>query len=161
MRVIDIINGTTVDGPGFRTSIYFAGCRHRCAGCQNPSTWDADAGHVMSVDEIMQIVNENNFNVTFSGGDPLFQVDRIIPLAQSIKDSGKNIWCYTGFTYEQIQSSAHLKQILPYLDVLVDGPFVESMRDIDLLFRGSTNQRLIDVPQTLANAAITLWTSDF
>lgn len=161
MRVIDIINGTTVDGPGFRTSIYFAGCRHRCAGCQNQSTWDADAGHVMSVDEIMQIVNENNFNVTFSGGDPLFQVDRIIPLAQSIKDSGKNIWCYTGFTYEQIQSSTHLKQILPYLDVLVDGPFVESMRDIELLFRGSTNQRLIDVPQTLANAAITLWTSDF
>lgn len=161
MQVIDIIDGTTVDGPGFRTSIYFAGCGHHCPGCQNPSTWDAEAGHKMTMDEIMQVINENNFNVTFSGGDPLYQIDEILPLAQTIKESGRTIWCYTGFTYEQIASSSHLYRILPLIDVLVDGPFVESLRDISLLFKGSSNQRLIDVPQTLAKGEITLWESDF
>lgn len=145
MRVIDIVPGTTVDGPGLRTSIYFAGCTHRCPGCHNPESWAADAGREMSIDEILYEVEENGFDVTFSGGDPMFQASELSVLARRIKESGKTIWCYTGFTYEAVMADARMRDVLGAVEVLVDGPFVESLKDPDLLFRGSSNQRLIDV----------------
>ena len=99
----------------------------------------------MSVQELLDIVKEDEFaNVTFSGGDPLYQVEAFTELARRIKEeTGKTIWCYTGFKYEEILEDKHLSMILPYLDVLVDGPFVEELRDPDLPFRGSSNQRII------------------
>lgn len=145
LRVLDIIDGTTVDGVGLRTSIYFAGCHHRCHGCHNPQSWDTDGGSVMTVDEIIEHIKEQNFNVTFSGGDPLYQMEPLLNLASRVRQLGKNIWCYTGFTYEEIVSDADMQRILPLIDVLVDGPYIESLRDISLHFRGSSNQRLIDV----------------
>lgn len=145
LRVLDIIEGTSVDGVGLRTSIYFAGCTHRCPGCHNPQSWDADGGREMEVAEIMDIVIENDYNVTFSGGDPFFQSEALIPLAQAIRRHGYGIWCYTGYTYEAICADSRLAQLLPYIDVLVDGPFINGRRDINLLFRGSDNQRLVDV----------------
>ena len=87
MRIVDIIAGTAVDGPGLRTSIYFAGCAHRCPECHNPSTWDFSAGKEMSTAEIMEVIEENGFNVTFTGGDPLYQAAAIVPLAEEIRDS--------------------------------------------------------------------------
>lgn len=99
----------------------------------------------MSVSELLDIIKEDEFaNVTFSGGDPLYQVEAFTELARRIKEeTGKTIWCYTGFTYEEVLSDERLSMILPYLDVLVDGPFIEELRTTELPFRGSTNQRII------------------
>lgn len=151
--------GTTVDGPGLRTSIYFAGCTHHCPECHNRQTWDPAGGDEMTIDAIIDYVDEQDFNVTFSGGDPLMQIDALLVLAKRIKDSGRNIWCYTGYTIEEILADKSLRRILEYIDVLVDGRFDAATRDISLLFRGSANQRLIDVKRS-EFPEITLWSRD-
>ncbi len=145
IRVLDILHQTMADGPGFRTAIYCAGCLHHCKGCHNPQSWDMAGGKPMSVDELLEIIKADSMSdVTFSGGDPFYQVDAFTELARRIKEeTGKTIWCWTGFTYEEIMADAHLAQMLPYLDVLVDGPFILEQRDTTLLFRGSPNQRII------------------
>ena len=133
------------DGPGLRTSIYCAGCSHHCKGCHNPQSWDIANGKWMSIDEIMEVIKADTIsNVSFSGGDPFFQVEAFTELARRIKaETGKTIWCWTGFTIEQIRADAHLAMLLPYIDTLVDGPFILEQRDTTLLFRGSPNQRII------------------
>ena len=156
MRVVDIVDGTSVDGPGLRTTIYFAGCNHHCPGCHNPHTWNFDAGIEMSRQEIINRIVENDFDVTFSGGDPMYQSSDILPLARQIKSLGKTIWCYTGFLFEEILSSTEMSSLLPYIDVVVDGQFIESLKDTDLIFRGSSNQRIIDVGATLASGNIVI-----
>lgn len=151
---MDIVPGTSVDGPGLRTSIYLSGCRHHCPGCHNTHTWDFAQGTPMTVDEIMQIVEENGFNVTLTGGDPLYSLPAIIPLIQAINAAGYSIWLYTGFTYEQLLSLPDIEAILPLLEAIVDGPFEQDKRDLSLSFRGSSNQRIIDVRNTLASGEI-------
>ena len=133
------------DGPGLRTSIYSAGCPHHCRGCHNPQSWDIANGKWMSIDEILDIIKADSIsNVSFSGGDPFFQVEAFTELARRIKtETGKTIWCWTGYTIEQIRSDEHLSMLLPYIDTLVDGPFILEQRDTTLLFRGSPNQRII------------------
>lgn len=145
IRVLDILEETMADGPGFRTSIYCAGCAHHCPGCHNPQSWDFTGGQEMTVQQLLDIVKDDEFaNVTFSGGDPFYQVEAFTELARRIKEeTGKTIWCYTGFRYEEILADDRLSQMLPYLDVLVDGPFVAELRDTDLPFRGSSNQCII------------------
>jgi len=145
IRILDILEQTMADGPGFRTSVYCAGCGHHCPGCHNPQSWDFSAGKEMEVDAILDMIKADEFsNVTFSGGDPLYQVEAFTELARKIKEqTSKTIWCYTGFVYEEIQKDSRLSMILPYLDVLVDGPFVEALKDRELHFRGSSNQRII------------------
>lgn len=142
-RVLDIRRGTTVDGPGFRTSIYLAGCDHACPGCHNPDSWAHDGGVEMSLDEIMSVVREEEFDVTLTGGDPLYHPEETAALARAIKEAGFGVWLYTGFTYEQILTSPRLSLSLPWLDAIVDGPYMEALRDPDLLYRGSSNQRII------------------
>lgn len=149
LRIIDIIAGTTVDGPGLRTAIYFAGCDHRCPGCHNPQSWDPMAGHNVTVQEIMERIKEEDFNVTLSGGDPLQQpLETLTALIKAIHAIGKTVWCYTGYRYEEICQRPEMACLLNEIDVLVDGPFVESLRDTSLLFKGSANQRLIDLHHT-------------
>lgn len=145
ISILDILEETMADGPGLRTSIYCAGCQHHCPGCHNPQSWDIKNGHKASTDELFEIIRSDEFsNVTFTGGDPLYQVEAFTELARRIKEeTDKTIWCYTGFTYESILSDNRLSMILPYLDVLVDGPFIMEKRDTELLFRGSSNQRII------------------
>lgn len=160
LRVVDIVDGTSVDGPGLRTSIYFAGCDHHCPGCHNPSTWSHDAGHDMTVEQLLAHIESNGFNVTFSGGDPLYQATNAAILAAAIKQKlGKTIWCYTGFRYEELISTA-ARQLLDNIDILVDGPFIESLRDTSLHFRGSSNQRLIDIKATAESGRIIEWSRD-
>ncbi|MCM1521242.1 MAG: anaerobic ribonucleoside-triphosphate reductase activating protein [Muribaculaceae bacterium] len=154
MRVIDIVPGTTVDGPGLRTSIYFAGCSHACPGCHNPQTHDPRGGHEMTDDEILAVVEENGFDVTFTGGDPLMQVEELCRIAGKLRERGYGLWCYTGYLYEHVYADEKLSAILQYLDVLVDGPFIESERDVSLRFRGSRNQRLICVPQSTPGSIV-------
>lgn len=143
MRILDIIRGTTVDGEGFRTAIYMAGCNHHCPGCHNPGSWDFEGGRDMSLEEIMEIVDEEEFDVTLSGGDPFCNVDDSIRLAREIRKRGYNIWCYTGYTIEEIRNNPALAPLLEEINVLVDGPFIRDLHDPDLLFRGSSNQRII------------------
>ncbi len=149
LRVLEIIDGTAVDGPGLRKSVYLAGCCHRCRGCHNPQSWDFRAGSDMTVRQVLDRIIENDFNVTLSGGDPLYQLDAVLPLCREICRAGKTIWCYTGFIYEAICADTSLRRILDVVDVLVDGPFVASLRDTSLRFRGSSNQRIIDVKRSL------------
>lgn len=147
IRVLDIVRGTTVDGPGFRTSIYFAGCHHACPGCHNPQSWDFGGGVEMDLDEIMEIVREEDFDVTFSGGDPLYHPEAVRELSRRVMDAGHKVWLYTGFTIEEIEADPRLTDALEFIDAIVDGPFIEAMRDTDLLFRGSSNQRIIPLRQ--------------
>lgn len=147
IRVIDILEQTMMDGTGLRTSIYCAGCAHHCRGCHNPQTWDFNGGREMSVELLLDIIKEDDIaNVTFTGGDPLYQVEAFTELARRIKEeTDKTIWCYTGYTYEEILADKTLSQILPYIDTLVDGPYMEELRDENLPFRGSSNQRIINL----------------
>ncbi len=147
IRVLDIVRGTTVDGPGFRTSIYCAGCRHACPGCHNPQSWDFSGGVEMDLDEIMEIVREEDFDVTLSGGDPLYHPEAVRELSRRVVDAGHKVWLYTGFTIEEIESDPRLADALEFIDTIVDGPYVEALRDTDLLFRGSSNQRIIPLRQ--------------
>lgn len=147
IRVLDIVRGTTVDGPGFRTSIYFAGCHHACPGCHNPQSWDFGGGVEMDLDEIMEIVREEDFDVTFSGGDPLYHPETVRELSRRVVDVGHKVWLYTGFTIEEIEADPRLADALEFIDTIVDGPYIEALRDTDLLFRGSSNQRIIPLRQ--------------
>lgn len=145
IRILNILEQTMADGPGFRTAIYCAGCAHRCPGCHNPQSWDFGAGYDVTVDELLDIIKADEMSdVSFSGGDPFYQVEAFTELARRIKtETDKTIWCWTGFTLEEIQADPRLAQMLPWLDVLVDGPFILERRDTSLLFRGSPNQRII------------------
>lgn len=153
-RVLDIVEGTSVDGSGLRTSIYFAGCENCCEGCHNPQSWSPDGGRAMSIDEIMDVVEAADMNVTFSGGDPLFRPEGVIELARRIKSSGRTLWCYTGYTFEQVAADERRRGILEYADVLVDGRYIAAERDETLRFRGSRNQRIIDVRRTLQEGRV-------
>ena len=143
VRILDIIRGTTVDGPGFRTSIYFAGCRHECPGCHNPQSWDFNGGRETDIDDIMKIVIEEDFDVILTGGDPMYQPEIVKELSRRVKEAGHSVWVYTGFTWEEIQNDRRLMDALEYVEAIVDGPFIMSLRDTDLKFRGSSNQKIV------------------
>ncbi len=153
---------SVVDGFGIRTVIWTQGCAHNCPFCQNPQTHDFNGGCEFDIEEIKEEIKnlKKQDGITFSGGDPLFQVDATLELAKYAKSLGFNIWCYTGFLYEDIldmgKKNPHYLELLEYLDVLVDGKFENALKDLNLLFRGSSNQRLIDVPKTLKYHKIVL-----
>lgn len=146
---------TIVDGEGIRYSIYLAGCRHHCHGCQNPESWNPLAGIPLTADKVESIIREINDNplldgVTFSGGDPLYHPHEFLALVKHVKEATRqNIWCYTGYTFETLKRNPRQAKLLEYIDVLVDGKFRKELRDEDLYFRGSSNQRLIDVQASL------------
>jgi anaerobic ribonucleoside-triphosphate reductase activating protein len=150
LRVLHIVEGTSVDGPGLRTSIYLAGCNHHCPGCHNPASWNPQGGEERTLDELMQVIAYNEAPVTLSGGDPLQQPDGTRALISRIKhELGYNIWCYTGYRWEQIIQESRFLPLLQQIDVLVEGPFILAQRNIQLRFRGSENQRIVDVPASL------------
>ncbi len=158
LRVLHVVEGTSVDGPGLRTSIYLAGCSHHCPGCHNPESWDMNGGEERTLDELMDIIAYNEAPVTFSGGDPLAQAQPLALLINRIKQElGYNVWCYTGYTWQQVTQQPQLMAVVRQLDVLVDSPFLMAERDTKLRFRGSRNQRLIDVQATLSQGHIVEW----
>lgn len=163
LSILGVVDDTTVDGPGFRTAIYAAGCPNACPGCHNPQSWDMANGRMMPVDDLLSRVMADDFaDVTFSGGDPMFQPEGFAELAEAIKArTNKTIWCYTGFTYEALLGDERTARLLRSVDVLVDGRYVESLRDETLLFRGSANQRVIDVPASLEAGRVVLLDLDF
>lgn len=161
VRILDIIEATTVDGPGFRAAVYFAGCAHQCPGCHNPHSWNFDGGDEVSVEALADRLLGTGLDVTLSGGDPAYQPAEAALLAHKIRDAGHTVWLYTGFTFEELISTAAGRNLAEAVDVVVDGPFIESRRDIHLQFRGSSNQRIIDSQASLSSDSIVLWHSSF
>lgn len=162
VRIAGIESESFVDGPGIRFTIFTQGCRHNCLECQNPQTHDFNGGHFRTLAEILDMIEENPLldGVTLSGGDPMEQAEALVPLAREIKERGLNLVIYTGYTYEQIiarqnEFPARL-ELLTFADMLVDGPFVLSQRCLSLKFRGSKNQRLIDVQSSLSEGRAVL-----
>ncbi len=144
-----------VDGAGIRTVIWTQGCSHKCKGCHNPETHDFNGGYEFDVEDIKRKIDEliGQDGITLSGGDPMFQPEACNEIAIYAKSKGLNIWCYTGFTYEQLLELSLKKPIykefLGNIDVLIDGRFVLSKKSLDCTFRGSTNQRIIDTKRSL------------
>ena len=151
IRILDIKYGTSVDGIGLRTSLYCAGCEHHCAGCHNPQSWSENGGEEMTVEELFQLIVDADMNVTFTGGDPMLHPKGFIALARMIKQrTNKTIWCYTGYCFEDLLQHPLRRTLVELCDVVVDGKYIEAERDLTLRFRGSRNQRLIDVAKSLA-----------
>ena len=150
MKVMNIIHDSVVDGEGLRSVVFFAGCTHHCKGCHNPESWNDRNGKEMNIDEIYQELMSNSLtDVTFSGGEPFMQADQLVMLASLLKDRGKNIWIYSGFTIDEIliHPNKSYQKLLSVCDVLVDGKFEMDKRDTTLPFRGSTNQRIISLQE--------------
>jgi anaerobic ribonucleoside-triphosphate reductase activating protein len=149
MRVAGIVKESLTNGPGVRAVVFFQGCKHYCEGCQNPSTWDPSGGTEMPILDVWNEVYSPHINgITLSGGDPLYQVGPATLLAMMGRTWGLNVWLYTGFTLEEIaeMDDWHIRHLLEYVDVLVDGPFIEEKKDLSLPYRGSSNQRVIVQP---------------
>lgn len=158
MKIMRIDTDCTDNGQGLRTTIYVSGCTHFCKGCHNPTSWNVNNGIELSIEEIIDKINDNPIaDVTISGGDSLtVQYEDTLKLLQTIKKkTDKNVWLYTGYTFEEILKSK--KECLEYIDVLVDGKFEIENRDLSISFRGSSNQRLIDVKKTLEANSVSLW----
>jgi anaerobic ribonucleoside-triphosphate reductase activating protein len=151
IRILDIKYGTSVDGIGLRTSLYTAGCEHHCLGCHNPQSWSEDGGQSVTVEELFREIVEADMNVTFTGGDPMLHPEGFIELARMIKQrTDKTIWCYTGYLFEDLLKHPLRRELVELCDVIVDGRYVEAERDLSLHFRGSRNQRIIDVAKSLS-----------
>lgn len=144
-----------VDGEGIRTVIWTQGCKHRCPGCHNPQTHDMHGGAEIDIEEIKKEIKnlKNQDGITFSGGDPFYQPEACAELARYIHKLGMNVWTYTGFTFEKLlelaKTNKFIMDFLEEIDILIDGPFVLAKKNFDLLFRGSSNQRIIDVKKSL------------
>lgn len=150
IRILDIKYGTSVDGIGLRTSLYCAGCENHCPGCHNPQSWNEDGGVPIPTDELFHRIVDADMNVTFTGGDPMFHPEGFIRLASMIKErTDKTIWCYTGYRFEDLLLHPVRRKLVELCDVIVDGRYIEAERDLALHFRGSRNQRIIDVPKSL------------
>ena len=152
IRVAGIVDDSIVDGPGFRLTVFTQGCPHDCPGCHNPETHPFDGGKVMDTGAIVKMLSENPLldGVTLSGGDPFCQPVPCAEIARAAKEIGLTVWAYSGWTFEELLARPDAMPLLETVDVLVDGPFVLAQRTLELRFRGSRNQRLIDVPASLA-----------
>lgn len=144
-----------VDGEGIRTVIWTQGCIHNCLGCHNPETHSFSEGFLKDIDALKKEISALKIQdgITLSGGDPLCQIDAVLELSEYIKSLGLNIWCYTGYTFEVLlersEKEENLRKLLNNIDVIIDGKFVLAKKSFDVVFRGSTNQRIIDVKKSL------------
>lgn len=161
IKTFGIVKESITDGLGIRYTIFAQGCKHNCFGCHNPESHSFNGGYTVSIDEIMGEIKESHLidGITFSGGDPFYQPEAFLELAKRIKNEvgHLSIWAYTGFIYEELIKNNKYKELLTYIDVLVDGRYVEGLRSLELKFKGSSNQRLIDVQKTIGSKMVTLY----
>ena len=169
LNLAGIVGDSIVDGPGIRTTIFCQGCPHHCPGCHNPETWAFVCGTDMDEETILDIVRSNPLcrGVTFSGGEPFAQAEGFAKLARLLKAAGKEVASYSGYTLEELLNGTDAqKELLSVIDVLIDGPFLMAEKTLELPFRGSRNQRILDVPKSLAaNAPVEIskgrWTGEY
>ena len=148
-----IVEDSIVDGPGIRTTIFSQGCPHHCPGCHNPETWAFGCGTPMAEERLVESVRSNPLcrGVTFSGGEPFAQAEGFAKLAKLLKAEDYEVASYSGYTFEQLlRGTPAQRELLEVIDVLIDGPFLLAEKSLELCFRGSRNQRIINVPQSLA-----------
>lgn len=157
IRIAGLVTESFVDGDGIRFAIFMQGCQRNCAGCHNPETHALDGGQLIDTQEIISEIKKNPLldGITLTGGEPFLQIDAANELATAAKKLRLNVWCYTGFIFENLPDDAD--KLLKNIDVLIDGEFIESQRDLELQFRGSYNQRIIDIKKTRALNKIVLW----
>ena len=165
-RIAGFEEDSIVDGPGLRFVIFFQGCPHQCPGCHNPETWSKKGGRLLNIEEVINRIRQNPMckAVTFSGGEPLAQAHAVAGLAERLKEEGYNIWCYTGFSWDIIErwlkdspDTVSIRKLLKNIDVMVDGAFLQEEKSLDLKYRGSRNQRIIDVRCSLTYGRAIEW----
>ena len=167
MNYASILKCDIANGPGFRTSLFVSGCMRKCPGCFNEEAWNPNYGKVFDDSAKDKIFKELSMEycrgLSLLGGDPMSKIGDIrktvIELCREVKTkfTDKDIWLWTGYTFEEIVNDNTENEILQYIDVMVDGPFVESLKDIDLVWKGSSNQRVIDIKNTINNGSIVLY----
>lgn len=157
IRIAGLVPESFVDGDGIRFAVFMQGCLRNCEGCQNPDTHALDGGQLVDTNEILAAIKKNPLlnGITLTGGEPLLQIEPATELARAVKNFGLNVWCYTGYTFEDLPADS--KQLLNFVDILVDGAFDINQRDLTLQFRGSTNQRIIDVKKSREQSKIVTW----
>lgn len=162
LRIAGTIPESIVDGPGIRYVLFTQGCPHGCPGCHNPQTHDFAGGKAVQVSDLLSDILKRPYvkAVTLSGGEPFCQPAALAELADGLKDKGFHLMCYSGFTFEELSQRADARPLLEKLDLLVDGRFVEAEKNIGLRFRGSANQRVLDVPASLA-AGAAVWCEQY
>ena len=161
LKLAGLQTDSIVDGPGIRTTFFCQGCPHRCPGCHNPETWSFAGGTPMDTEALVKIVTDNPLcrGVTFSGGEPFAQAEGFLELAVALKEKGYEIASYSGYTFEQLLQGTQAQQmLLQNIDILIDGQFLQAEKSLELAFRGSRNQRILDVPKSLA-AGEAVWTT--
>ena len=169
MNFADIKRVDVANGPGVRVSLFVSGCTHRCPGCFNPETWDFAFGAPFGEEQLRELLTllDRPYirGLSLLGGEPFEPENQpaVLDLVRRVREAlpGKDVWCYTGYLFEELAAGRvgeHSRDLLAELDVLVDGPFVEAQKDLKLRFRGSANQRILDVPASLAAGEAALWT---
>ena len=151
IRIAGVVRESIVDGPGLRFAVFTQGCAHHCPECQNPETWDFEGGYDCGIDKILKAMDENPLldGITMSGGDPLYQAEASYSLCSKVKEKGLNVVVFTGYTYEELmeleKKDPWIEKLLSVTDILIDGRYEKDKRDLTLIFRGSSNQRVIDM----------------
>lgn len=162
LRIAGIVEESIVDGPGIRFVVFTQGCKHNCPGCHNPHTHSFDGGEIVEIDSIIDSIKENPLlsGVTLSGGEPFEQAKALAELSKKIKELGYNIISYTGYTYEYIiensSEASGWMDLLKEIDILIDGRFEIEKKSLNLRYKGSSNQRIIDVKKTMASESIVI-----
>ena len=152
LELSGIVSDSIVDGPGIRTTIFAQGCPHHCPGCHNPETWDFGCGTLIPAEAVVEIVQSNPLcrGVTFSGGEPFAQAAEFAELAAQLKEKGYEVASYSGYTFEELlDGTEDQKKLLKQIDILIDGRFLLAEKSLEIAFRGSRNQRILDVPKSL------------
>lgn len=165
LRIAGTVRDSIVDGPGIRYVIFTQGCPHHCPGCHNPQTHDFAGGQNADVEKIISEILGNPVlnGVTFSGGEPFCQAEALVPMAELMKENGKHLMIYTGYLLERLQKMENkgVKRLLELADIIVDGPFILEKKNLTLSFRGSENQRVIDMVKTRKSGEIVLYKSEY
>ena len=155
-----ITESSTVDGPGFRDVLWTQGCNHHCKNCHNPETWDFNDGQIVSISDAYKALTKSSItHITLSGGDPIEQSIPLYELIKTIKENypNKTVWIYSGYLFEELLKDEDKSRLLSICDVLVDGMFIEEKKDEKLKFRGSSNQRIIDLKKSFKAEEVILW----
>lgn len=163
LRLAGIMRESIVDGPGIRFTVFCQGCPHHCADCHNPETHAFDGGTVCSIDKLLSEIDKDPLlaGVTFSGGEPFCQPEAFTSLARKVKERNLSVVSFSGYTLEQLQELSGEKpaigELLALTDILIDGPYQKEKRDLTLQFRGSSNQRVIDMNKTRQSGQVVIW----